>query len=165
MATHSRKRRGRPGVAAAPRRTAPVPRARPAVPPARSEPPVAPDPANGGWTLPIWLMFVATLWSVFVLWRALFRWNETAEGQLGDPVPWILVVLVVVSGVSSFAAFLLLRRGEKNAARLPLWIATLTGLQGALVSLCAALSLWELWRARLARRYPVNPSRRRWTLR
>ena len=113
--------------------------------------------------MPTWLMFAATGWSCFILWRALFNWDQSPIGAAGGARPWMLPVMIVVSGVSSFVAFRMLRDGTPNIVRLPLWIAALTGIQGILVSGFALFSLWLLWRKRLAARFPEidAPNRRR----
>ena len=108
-------------------------------------------------------MAAATAWSCFILWRALFYWDESAIGAAGGERPWLLPVMIVVSGVSSFVSFRILREGTPTIVRLPLWIAALTGIQGILVSGFALFSLWLLWRKRLAERFPEidAPPRRR----
>lgn len=159
----ARGKGARPATAPRPK----APRAAPSAPVPSAGSPGTEQPAGGASRVPAWLMLSAVAWSCFILYRALFRWDDTSAGEAGSERPWALLVLVVVSGVSSFVAFWMLRQGRLGGAvRIPLWIAAVTGIQGALVSACALASLWLLWRARkaaqaAAMRVPTGPARRR----
>ena len=143
--TRSRKRHGRPGVAAPARKPAPpsngalVTQA-PAPPPVTDAPAVKPDrdPSLSAWSVSAWLMFASTLWSAIVLWQLIAVGDEIGPG--GDS-PRLLLMAAVATMIASATAFWRLRSGSTGHVRGMLMVAAICGVFGVFSTVVSLVTM------------------------
>lgn len=150
----SRKRHGRPGVAAAAAKAPASRRTPPPVDAAVAEEPagavVKPDrvPSVQEWTVPTWLMLASAMWSAIVVWQLLSSRDDQVFA--GEGPPWLLTLAAATAAVASATAFWMLRKGSTARVRTPIFIAAVCGVFAVFSTLVSVASLWLIRRSRRA---------------